>query len=157
MGILNCCRILLLLAGLGLLPACKSTGEPGSDSLASVRIKGHTALEVARATSEVFQKAGFETVPLPYNDANTPMRLMFDKAGNAGDSILYGDWSAKPIWYRARVQFTKIDSDTHLITCKAYRVLERGSPHFEEEHKLSRAKKGGYQKLLDEVRVKLGQ
>jgi hypothetical protein len=80
------------------LSACRSPRRRVSDTLAAVEIKGHTTMEVARTISEVFQAAGFEAVPLrPNND----LKMQFDKPGNTGDAVMYGDWSFKKVWYRA--------------------------------------------------------
>jgi hypothetical protein len=134
------------------LSACRSPEAARSDTLAAVEIKGHTTMEVARTISEVFQAAGFEAVPLrPNND----LKMQFDKPGNTGDAVMYGDWSFKKVWYRARVTIKRPSENTHLVTCDAFRINEHGDPHFEEEHKLSALKRGPYQDLLDQVKARL--
>ena len=144
---------ILLMTSLAMV-GCKSPEGPGSDSLAAVEISGRSFVEVARTTSEVFQEAGFQPAPLPPNQ-DREKRLVFEKRGTAGDGWLYGDWSSSEIWYRAKVVFATHGADTYLIKCDAFRVLEKGSKHFEEEHKLSRAKRGAYQDLLNKVKAKL--
>jgi hypothetical protein len=135
--------------------ACKSTKPktgPGADSLASIEVQGHTALEVARAVSETFKAAGYEAIPLQQND---DLRMQFEKPAGTGQSILYSDWSFKPIWFRVRIRFIKTDAGSYVVTCNVWRVNERGDPHFEEEHKLSGMKRGPYQDLLDQAKAKL--
>lgn len=135
---------------------CKSTpkGVAGSDSLASVIITNRTMLEVAKATSEVFQEAGFMTVPLPQNNDNV---LVFEKEGSAGDLVLYGDWSGKRLWYRAKVRFSPMGPDTRLVTCDLYRVRNHGEEHFEEAQRLEHSKRGTYQDLLNKVKARLAR
>lgn len=147
-------RVAVLLVCVLGLSGCKSPEGPGSDSLAAVEIEGHSFLEVARTTSQVFQKAGFTPAPLPPSKEEQ-RKLVFERPGTGGDSLLYGDWSGGTIWYRAKVTFTEMGPDKQLVRCDAYRVLEKGSRHFEEEHKLSRMKAGAYQKLLDQVKTTL--
>ena len=131
---------------------CK-TPEAAGDNLAGVKVHGHSVLEVARAVSESFQGAGFAPVPLP----ETPMgenRMMFDKRGSTTDSAIWGDWSSGVYW-RAKIKLEPQTADTVLVTCNAYRVLEKGSKHFEEEHKLTSMKRAPYQKLLENARDSL--
>jgi hypothetical protein len=136
-----------------LVIGCKTprTG-PGWDSLASINLQGHSGLEIARVVSEDFKAAGWQAVPLPQNEG---MRMQFDKPAGTGANIMYSDWSFKPIWYRARIELLKTGEDTYTVTCNAWRVFDRNSGHFEEEHKLSSMKSGPYQDLLDKVKVKL--
>lgn len=139
----------------GGLTACSSTKQhPVSDSLAAVEIKGSTTLDIARAISETFQKAGFTPVPV---STGRDTRMVFERAGSTKDAVVYGDWSFSKLWYRAKLRFASSGPDTQLITCDAYRVYNHGEPHFEEEVKLTRMKKGLYQDLLDEAKAKLGQ
>jgi hypothetical protein len=138
-----------------LVTACKSTKPktgPGADSLASIEVQGHTALEVAHAVSETFKAAGYEAIPLPQNDE---LRMQFEKPAGTSTSILYGDWSFKPIWYRVRIKFIKMEAGSYVVTCNVWRLNERGSPHFEEEHRLSGMKRGPYQDLLEQAKAKL--
>jgi hypothetical protein len=138
-----------------LVTGCKSTKPktgPGADSLASIEVQGHTALEVARAVSETFKAAGYEAIPLPQND---DLRMQFEKPAGTGASILYSDWSFKPIWYRVRIKLIKTGAGLYVVTCNVWRVNERGDPHFEEEHKLSGMKGGPFQELLEQAKAKL--
>jgi hypothetical protein len=139
-----CCLLVL---------GCKTakTG-PGADSLASIDIQGHTPLEIARAVSETFKGAGYEAIPVPPSD---DLRMQFEKKGGTGSALLYSDWSFQPIWYRARIKLIRTGADTVVVTCNAFRVNERGSAHFEEEHKVSGMSKGTYQDLLDQAKAKV--
>jgi hypothetical protein len=142
----------VLLLGSCLFLACKSTPKgPGSDSLAAVTVKGRSMLEVAKAASAVFQEEGFMPVPQVEGKETT---LVFERKGTTGDKILYGDWDTKPIWYRARVRLTPLDSTTQLVRCDAFRVKYRGETHFEEEHALSSTKAGYYRELLEKTKTR---
>ncbi len=137
-----------------LLTGCKSTKAPGTDSLAAIHVKGHTELEIARAVSEVFQAAGYQPTPLPPARGT---RMQFERQGSLGATVIYGDWSSKDVWYRAKIKINRLDTDpdTFVVTCDAFRVLHRGDPHFEEESRLSSLKKGSYQELLDKAKARL--
>ena len=142
--------LLIFLAWVGL--GCKTTQGPPTDSLAFVEIKGKTPLEIARAISDVFHEANY----IPARPAaNHKMILMFEKEGNTGDMLMYGDWSGKKPWYRVKLNIKTLNAETQLIECDAYRVTEHGDPRFEEEKSLSRLKKGVYQDLLNRVRDRL--
>ena len=133
---------------------CKSTKHPVSDSMAAVEIKDRNTLDIARAISETFQKAGFTPVPVP---TGRDTRMVFERPGSTQDAVVYGDWSFGKLWYRAKLRLIPSGSDSHLITCDAYRVYNHGEAHFEEEKRLSRMKKGLYQDLLDEAKARLSQ
>jgi hypothetical protein len=148
----------LLAAALGLLCGCNSTKAPGTDSLAAIHVKGRTPLEVARVLSEVFQSAGYQPTALP---PSRGFRLQFERQGSLGATVMYGDWSSKDVWYRAKIKINRLEtdtdteSDTYVVTCDAFRVLHRGDPHFEEEHRLTSMKSGPYQDLLDKAKARL--
>jgi hypothetical protein len=140
----------LLLVGLA---GCKSTTPIAADgALAWVEIEDQDPLDIARAVSQTFQEAGYQPVPLPRNN---DLRLQFEKAAGAGTAVLYSDWSLKKVWYRARIELKRQDANTFLVTCNAFRVNERGDPHFEEEKKLSSLRRSPYQELLDQAKQKL--
>ena len=145
-------RYLLLIACIGLFIGCRTSNPDAGGSLAWVTVKGHTTLEAARVTSEVFQKAGFVAVPI---DSNKENKLVFEKEGSAGDLLLYGDWSGKKIWYRIKLNFVTLEHDTEIITCDAFRVTDHGDSHFEEERKLTHTKGGTCRELLQQVKAKL--
>ncbi len=120
--------------------------------MASVEIKGRSLLEVAQATSEVFRAAGYTTIP---SSSKYETKLIFEKVGAKGDVLLYGGWHDTEVWYRAKITFINLASETQLIKCDGYRVLDRNDPIFEQEKKLSWSKKGAFQDLLDQVKARL--
>lgn len=148
----------LLIATSGLLGGCNSTKAPGTDSLAAIHVKGRTPLEIARVVSEVFQSSGYQPSVLP---PSRGFRMQFEKQGSLGATVIYGDWSSKDIWYRAKIKINRLETETgtepetYVVTCDAFRVLHRGDPHFEEEHRLTSLKSGPYQELLDKAKARL--
>lgn len=144
---------LALLALSGWLAAgCRSPQGPNPESAASVAVAGHTALETAHTVSEIFQKAGYAPVP---QAQNSDFKLVFDKPGTGTDTVLYGDWAGKKVWYRAKVRLALSEGELVIVSCDAFRVLDHGDGHFESEHKLSHFKSSRYQELLDQVKARL--
>src|SRR4030095_7854538 len=134
-----------------LLAGCKSNAPATAyGALAWAEIKDRSPLEIARAVSETFKQAGFEPIPLPRNDE---LKMQFEKVGGSGTALLYSDWSFKPVWHRARIKFAKTSTDTYMVTCNVFRVINRGDPHFEEEQKVLHG--GPYQDLMDKVKAEL--
>lgn len=135
------------------IAGCKSTPPPSAEgALAWVEIRDREAIEIARAVSDAFQKDGYKPVPLP---RNPDLRLKFEKPASSGTSILYSDWSFKRIWLRAQVELKRLDTNTFMVTCNAFRVNEKGDPHFEEEDRITAMGRGPYQDLLNAVRDQL--
>ena len=136
--------LVLLVAG------CKSTGTPKSSRLASVIIKGHSQVQVAQMTQQVFIENEYERALLKTAD------LVFEKQGTTMNNLVYGDWSGKGVWVRVKVYLREL-GDPHdiMLDCNTYMVQEHNNPLFEEEHKLTKMRKGPYQKLLNEVSKRL--
>ncbi len=129
------------------LTACKTTGGSPSSRLASVVIKGHSKIEISQATHRVFEENGYLAAPLKSAD------LIFEKQGSAMKTLVYGDWSGKPVWLRVKLYFRDLASEGILLDCDAFMVLERGDAHFEEERKIRRG--STYQDLLNQVNQRL--
>lgn len=145
---------LLPLVMLLFLAACtstsESTGDRRSSRLASVVIKGHSLAEVTLATQRVFSENGYEKAAVKSTD------LAFEKPSSRMNTLVYGDWSGKAVWVRVKVYFRELGSPNEvLLDCDAYRLLGRGDPRFEEEHKLTKLHRGTYQELLDKVSRRL--
>jgi hypothetical protein len=144
--------LLLVCATIGCKTQPPEPAPPECESLACVEITGYTPIEIARTISAVFREAGYQPAPLP---ANTNMMLMFEKEGSTSEMLVYGDWSGKKLWQRARIHIKSRDQQRHMVECDVFRVLDHGDPRFEEESKLSRLKRKPYQQLLDEVKTRL--
>jgi hypothetical protein len=131
-----------------------STSEPAppppSDRLVFVEIHDRTPLEIAKATSEVFRRAGYTAVPLPPNKDHG---LMFEKKGTSRDFMLYGAWSGS-VWYRVRLNIKTLEDKHHVLECDVFRVADHGDIRFEEETRVSMTRKP-YQALLDQIKTEL--
>lgn len=143
-------RAIYLLPLLGLLlSGCKSTdnstGTVHSSRLASVVIKGHSVGEVSSQTHRVFTENGYQATAIKSGG------LAFDKQASGMSTLVYGDWSGKPVWVRVKVYTRDLDPVGVLLDCDAFMVLERGDAHFEEERKVGKLRRGTYQQLLDKV------
>jgi hypothetical protein len=144
--------VALLAAGAWLGSGCQSPKGPGGSSLAFIVVKASGPLAAARTVSEVFQEAGYRPVPQPPSE---DLRLVFEKPGGSGDTLLYGDFHGRSVWYKVRVHLEVLDGETILLSCNAFRVLDHGDAHFETEQRLSHARKGECRALLAKVKARL--
>ncbi len=148
-------RVICLLPALALLlSGCKSTSTSTSSTkssrLASVVIRGHSVADVSSATHRVFTENGYQATAIKSGD------LAFDKQGSSMNTLVYGDWSGKPVWIRVKVYLRDLGAANGiLLDCDAFTVLERGDAHFEEERKMTKLRHGTYQDLLDKVGQRL--
>lgn len=150
------CAAGLLLSLIAFVAGCASPKGPGANSLAAIVVTNQPPVEIAKAISSTFEQAGFAAVPeTTPQTSRTEYRLAYERPAGAGDTVLFGDWSFKQNFYRARVRILKQEGRRCLVTCDAFRVLNHGEAHFEEEKRLSRAKAGQYQKLLEQAVAKL--
>lgn len=148
----------LLAALLGLTPllaftstGCSTAARGGPSTFASVVIDGHTRDEISRATMEVFNSHYYITAM-----GGTEM-LMFEKSGGSMDNILYGGWSPGEVTIRVKVHLSSAGATSCLVSCQGYMVRDANDPMVEDEQKLSKLRRGPYQKLLEEVREKVNQ
>jgi hypothetical protein len=123
---------------------CHTTNS--SDSLASVTIKDRSLDQIVGATEAVFRAHGFQGGRKGLAD------LSFEKAGNVGDNIAYGNWFGGGTTRRVTVTLRGKGDGTVVVACTAELVQNAGDPFFEDTHKIRRK---GFQKLLDEVRDRL--
>jgi hypothetical protein len=144
-----------LLAGLVILSTggCSTSGEPGDASFAAVRISNHTADEIALATMKVFGENGYT------GGVSGPNVMMFEKFASRGTSyaregLVAGFYGAQTI-YRVKAEITPLAGGTMRLHCKAYAVTGGSDPFFQDEVALSHARRGTYQKLLEQVAASL--
>jgi hypothetical protein len=135
----------LLLAGLAGLTGCQTADQADSGDLASVQITGHTDAEIQQAAARVFLADGFQQV-----DA-----LTFDKPGTSWDKIGYGGWSSNPVWIRVRLKITPPEVGQAVLSCDAFRVVDRNEVTMEEEKKISNSHGAECKKILDQVKAML--
>ena len=68
------------------------------------------------------------------------------------NTLVYGDWSEKKAWVRARLFITAFEGVQQVeLGCDGYMVIDHGDAHFEEEHKLTWVHRGRFQELLNEI------
>ena len=149
-------RLFLLLLGLALaLPAfgCRSVSGPGSASFASVTISNHTVADIATTTAQVFAEEGYIA------HGTGEHVLVFDKEAARATTIsrdgLVAAQSGARTLHRVRVHIVALGDGTHRLQCEAFLVSGAGDSFFEEEHRLSNARRGPYQSLLDRVAKQL--
>jgi hypothetical protein len=82
--------------------------------------------------------------------------MVFDKKAGTMKMLAYGSLSGQGVYSRAKVTIKNDGVGGHVVGCNAYVVRDRGDPTFEDEQKIIRFKGGEYQKLLDEVKKRLG-
>jgi len=149
---LNLSTLLLLLASvLMFVSGCQSTsGSKGKRGFASVTIPNRTPEDVVRATVAVFRADGYRDV------IATPGDMVFEKTGTGWNQAAYGGWvDAKPVMVRVRAGVDAQPDGASRLWCDAYMVADPGDAHFEEEHKLTRVRRGPYQDLLEQVAAQL--
>lgn len=135
---------------------CASRNKVTGDSLAGVAVTNQPPLEIAKALTKAFEEEGFVLMPaVAQQSSRSDYRLIFEKQAGAGDTILYGDWSLKRNWLRAKARITRQEARRSLVICDAFRVVNRGDGHFEDERKLSRTSAAYYQKILERAASQL--
>lgn len=152
-------QALLALGSAGLMAVILALGGPGcrtahpetpkTDSLASVVIYGADPLDIRRAAREVFLEEQFM-------QALTNATLMtFEKRGSVLQDITYGSFLNNESWIRAKLTIKPLEENQHWLECRVFMVRNYGESFFEEERKVSRFKRGHYQDLLEEIRLRV--
>jgi hypothetical protein len=141
-GIFICAGLTILFTG------CQSTS--GSRHMASVMIPDRTAEEIRRTTVEVFRADGYHDI------APTPGAMTFEKTGTGWNQAAYGGWTdAKPVTVRVKAGVETQPDGANRLWCDAYMVGDAGHSLFEEEHKLTKMRRGPYKDLLEKVAEQL--
>ena len=136
--------ILLISAG------CHSPHATSSSRLASILINDRPLPQIEAVTQAVFREKGYQV------SRRQPGQFVFEKAGTSMNTFVYGDWSDQKVWVRVKLYLTKLGNTQQvLLDCDAYMVNEHGDPRFEEEHKLTRMRRGRYQELLETIGQRL--
>jgi hypothetical protein len=139
---------LLMLLGL-LLPACRSGGEPGSSSLASVRIEGFTRERIQVTAQDVFTSEGYTLV------SKKPGEMVFQRKGTRSDAFKYGGWFNVGVMIRVKVRFSYAGQGADLLEADVRAVRDADDPMAEDESRILLPSRKKYQHLLDEVRKRL--
>ena len=143
---------LATMALLALLPwsfsGCKSGTTSGSSHFAGIIIANHTMDEIRTAAITVFTEHFYHV------KVSGPDILVFEKAGSTMDNVLYGDWGPS-VTLRVKLYITSASSVSYQVTAQAYMVREAGDTRIEDEQRLTKLRRGPYQKLLEEVKARL--
>lgn len=142
------CSTRALLLGALLCAGCKSTPPTGSSWMASVIIPNVTSSQIRVTAIEVFQVHGYQVKTMTDSD------LVFDRPGSKTENVLYGTLSSG-VWTRVKVRVRDRGPDARLLEGNAYRVEHHDDRALESERQL--LKSGPYQKLLEEVKGRLGR
>jgi hypothetical protein len=131
-----------------LILGCATT-EKAPKPFAAVTITGNTPGQILDATTEVFQANGYKA------SATAPGKLLFEKQAGGMSNFAYGSWlSDDRVWIRVKILVLPAGEMKFRLQCSAFMVRDRGGST-EEEIALSRLRRGSYQKLLDEVALRL--
>lgn len=107
-------------------------------------------LEIRRATVEVFERHHY----IKTGDTVSP-DFTFEKPGTTMNTFVYGGWIGT-VWVRVKVYIDPQGGPVFLLRCDPFMVGDHGDPFMEEEHRLTKMKRGPYQELLQEVKMELG-
>jgi hypothetical protein len=147
---LSCLRRLVVPLLLGLvLCGCRSGGEPGSSSLASVRIEGFTRDRIQATAKDVFTSEGYSLV------SKTPGEMVFQRKGSRSDAFKYGGWFNVGVMLRVKVRFSYAGQGADLLEADVRAVRDANDPMAEDESRILLPSRSRYQHLLDEVRKRL--
>lgn len=149
-------RFALLAPGLAALLALAVAGcgatKTGSASFASVTIHGHTAEEIGKVATQVFQDAG-------YAGGTMGKQIVFQKEGSRMTNLAYeglvGTHEGAQTLVRVKMNLVNLGPEAYRLQCQAYIVRGAGDAFFEQEQRLANIRSGPYQSLLDQVAKQL--
>src|SRR5882672_1290000 len=128
---------------------CRSAGKGQAPQFAAVEIEGNTPGQIRDVATEVFRSHGFRVAQAGL------ARMVFEKEGTGMDNAAYGDWMGGKVWIRVKASIIAVSDRNFRLECNAYTVQDKGVAGLEQEIKLSKFRRGRYQKLLDEVASRL--
>jgi hypothetical protein len=145
--------IFVSLAVCALLAAGCASSKPASASFASVVIKGKTPEQICQTTGQVFQDDEYRVLLLGPDD------MRFEKEGSRMQSLAYngvvGTHEGAGIAIRVKAELVDLGMGSYRLQCQAYMVRNAGDSFFQEENRLSNARSGPYQSLLNKVAKRL--
>ncbi len=123
-----------------------------SGTLPTVEIEGVFFEEIVDACNEVLPQHGYEFV------RQRGTRLMYEKRASTMDYLAWGGWSTNEdeLIERLSVNLREMGADSFELECQPYFVTDAGG-HMEEARKISRMKRGKFQRLLEEVKASCRQ
>src|SRR5947207_2599450 len=98
---------------------CQTHPSNPSGHLAWVVITNQPMTRVEQITRAVFAAHEYQ-IARPKQG-----QLVFEKEGTGMNTLVYGDWSSKKVWIRAKV-FTQDSSAQVLLACDGYVVVDHG-------------------------------
>lgn len=122
--------------------------KPESARFASVEIHGSSPTQIADRILEVFRDDGYS---LAQSDTDN---FVFEKKASTLNNIAYGNWTETPVWVRVKVAAVPVHDDLTRIECHAFLLRDHGA-NTEEEIAVSSLRSHPYQKLLNEVALRL--
>jgi hypothetical protein len=149
MTIKACLSFGLLALGLGCLAGCRSAGEPGSQSHASVQVKGKSVAEIQQAATAVFGEEGYAPVQI------VPNEMVFERPGSRRDALKWGGWEGSGVTMHVKVKLSEPARGLHLLEADAYAIQNSDDPFFRTERRNILLNRRPYQKLLDKVAKRL--
>ena len=141
--------LVVCLAGL-IASGCRSARKPASARFAAVELQGNTPGQIRKVAAEVFRTNGYKVVTTGLTN------LIFEKEGTTMNNVAYGNWmGGTPVWVRVKGEIVPVSEGIFRLQCHAYMVRDKGSAAFEEETQLSNFRRRPYQRLLDQVAMRL--
>jgi hypothetical protein len=129
---------------------CQSPPGTSSNRLAAIVVNDKPMAQIEDATQSVFREHGYAVAHHLSGD------FVFEKKGTEANTLVYGDWSEKGVWVRVKLYIRRLGATQQfLVECDVYMVNDHGDVRFEEEHKLTRMHRSKYQKLLEEIGLRL--
>ena len=136
------------------LAGCRSPGEPGGTTTASVKIQGATPEQIRAAIDRVFAEAGFN-VGKETGFNSTPqsgLTRLFERRGDRADALKFGGWDGTGVMMRVRV-FLESMGDAYLLSCNVVAVRNYSDKTFGgDENPVFATYRAEYQGLLNKVK-----
>lgn len=120
------------------------------EAFASTRVTNSTLTQLDQAILKTFQENGFRHL------STNGSKYKFSKAGDKATAILYGTtWSTDFLTIEPELIVQNEGNGNFLLTCEVMVIEHVESEHITgNRHQLIRRGSKGYQKLLEEIKVK---
>jgi hypothetical protein len=139
----------LLALGAAHLVGCQSAKQPGSNSHASLTVKGRSDAEIRQVTKTVFAEEGYALV------SEREEFMGFQRPGTRRDALKWGGWAGEGVVIRAKVKMTKLADDSHLLQLDMFAVRDAGDGTFESESRMVLLNEKPYRQLMNKVSKRL--
>ena len=139
----------LLALGAVVLVGCQSAKQPGSNSHASLTVKGRSDAEIRQVTKTVFVEEGYSLA------AEGAEFMEFQRPGSRRDALKWGGWFGEGVVIRAKVKLTRLGDDARLLQLDMFAVRDAGDRVMESESRMIMLNQKPYRRLLKEVGKRL--